>query len=253
MGNSRRVVHRLLLGLCLVCVVAFTSSTAYAQRIERARPDKGARLRERRLKQGVDEVDKALKQAHNWVDKAISQGKLNHFEQAKDSIGEAYTALRKLQTSNATKDDKETIRLGEEFLETHTWIYQEADSFLVEALAEVEPRSEEYQGDDKEELRKLIRKAWQEQWPDDTIVDIRFHEANWDRTTAKKFNDATKEWDYTDKSVLPVSVYVQQTDNVVTRYPAYVNRDHLNDDALNPGVETKWGGYVTHEVLLSKL
>ncbi len=104
-----------------------------------------------------------------------------------------------------------------------------------------------YTGSDKTKLKKMILNAWQEKYPKDTVLGVRFHMDNWKRDANWKANSTSLY--KTDTSVLAVSVVVKDSPSTATIFPAYINKDNLNGD-INTGVDTKKSQYVVKQMLL---
>ena len=119
-------------------------------------------------------------------------------------------------------------------------------------LADAKAPQDVYKGADKAKIKNMISSAWKKAYPEDQILAIRFHNADWKRTKTKKWNDAVKEWQYNDVSSLGVSVIVKADEKVATIYAAFVNKDHISG-TMNTGVATKTSGYVVKEMLIANL
>ena len=115
-------------------------------------------------------------------------------------------------------------------------------------LAKVKKPKEKYQGKDKEKYEKMILEDWKESYPEDKVLDIIFHMKEFRRTKTKKWNSATKDWRYRDTEVLAVTVAVKTSDNIISLYMAYINKDNLSGK-LSTGVKTKGSEYVIKEML----
>lgn len=107
-----------------------------------------------------------------------------------------------------------------------------------------------YNGKDKAEFEAMIRKDWARAWPKDEILEVRFHRANWKRNKKIVWNSAEKAWEAVDKGYLTCLVIVKTSDELVTLFPAYINRDYISG-ATTTGVKTKDGSYVVRKVLMS--
>jgi hypothetical protein len=80
---------------------------------------------------------------------------------------------------------------------------------------------------------------------------LRSPRAAWKRDRELKRN-ATY-WYRTDVSSLVVYVVVKQSATLATVYPAYLNKNHLQGDALTVGADTKGSSHVHEEMLLKNL
>lgn len=109
---------------------------------------------------------------------------------------------------------------------------------------------EKYKGSDREELRGLLLEAWKKKYPQDEVLKIVFHMADFKRSVEANVN-ATSIYK-TDTSVLAVSVAVKLNDTMAKIYPAYVNRDNLSK-SQSIGVDTKGNSFVHKEILLTNL
>jgi hypothetical protein len=107
-----------------------------------------------------------------------------------------------------------------------------------------------YTGDDRDDLEKMVRKAWQKAHPSDKILGIHFPNAKWKTEKKKRWNDASSSWHYTDTSILLAKVVVKTDDTIATIFPAYINKDNL-DDSTNVGVATKTKEYVINQMLIA--
>lgn len=107
-----------------------------------------------------------------------------------------------------------------------------------------------YAGNDKAKLKSMILSDWKSKYPKDKVMGVHFPHAEWKRNQQKTWNKARKSWDYTDKSVLQVSVVVKADSKMATIFPAYINKDNLNGK-LRTGVATKSSQYVIRQMLVS--
>ena len=107
-----------------------------------------------------------------------------------------------------------------------------------------------YNGGDRAGFEKRIRADWAKAWPQDEILEVRFHRANWKRNKKVVWNSGEKAWEAIDKGYLTCLVIVKTSDELVTLFPAFINRDFISD-ATTTGVQTKGGRYVIRKVLMS--
>jgi hypothetical protein len=117
-------------------------------------------------------------------------------------------------------------------------------------LQEVKAPADIYNGADRGRIESAIRSAWKDAWPSDAILAIRLHSASWHREKDRRWKDASKSWQYTDVSALPVTVIVRTDEKIATKYVAYMNGDNESGQ-LTPGVHTKAGGYLVEEMLIA--
>jgi len=115
-------------------------------------------------------------------------------------------------------------------------------------LAKTQKPKEKYHGGDKAKYKKMILADWKKSYPKDKVLDVIFHMKNFRRTKTKKWNSATKDWRYRDTEVLAVTVAVKTSDDIITLYMAYINKDNLSGK-LSTGVQTKGSEYVIREML----
>jgi hypothetical protein len=118
-----------------------------------------------------------------------------------------------------------------------------------EKLNKVKKPQEKYTGEDKEKFRKLILDAWHTAYPDDKVLDIIFHMKDFRHTKNKKWNDATHQWVYRDTEVLAATVAVKTSEQIVTLYYAYFNRDNITGKC-SVGVKSKGPQYVVRKMLM---
>lgn len=109
---------------------------------------------------------------------------------------------------------------------------------------------EKYSGGDKAKLKKMVLDKWKELHPNDKVLGVRFHMAEWQRKKESNFNNGT--WYHYDNSVLAVLVVVKTSNELATVYPAYVNKNNQSG-ALTIGAETKGSGYVQDDMLLKNV
>lgn len=126
-----------------------------------------------------------------------------------------------------------------------------AASFSEAAAAAYRLPPEAYRGADKAKLAAMVRATWKEKYPQDQVLALRFPRAEWKRDRELKRN--ATDWYRTDVSSLVVYVVVKQSATLATVYPAYVNKNHMQGDALTIGADTKGSGYVHEELLLKHL
>jgi len=110
--------------------------------------------------------------------------------------------------------------------------------------------SDVYGGSDKVKLKGMILSDWKTKYPNDRVMGVHFPRAEWKRNKNKTWNKPRSSWDYTDKSVLQVSVVVKTDSKIATIFPAYINKDNMNGK-LRTGVATKSSQYVIRPILVS--
>ena len=106
-----------------------------------------------------------------------------------------------------------------------------------------------YSGRDKSSLKSKIKKAWKDMWKNDNILDVRFPNADWNRTQSRRWSDAENAYYYQDTSILLVSVVVKTDNKVATIFPAYINKNN-DTGKLTMGVATKDSEHVIKQMLI---
>jgi len=115
-------------------------------------------------------------------------------------------------------------------------------------LSKTKKPKDKYVGTNKDKYKKMILSDWKEKYPKDKVLDVIFHMKSFRRTKTKKWNGATKDWRYRDTEVLAVTVAVKTSEDIITLYVAYINKDNLSGK-LSTGVDTKGSEYVIKEML----
>jgi len=149
------------------------------------------------------------------------------------------------------KDNAEVIRLGNKFDAEEKRIEAIADTMASQLLASVKTPKDVYNKSDKSKLKRMVEAEWKKLYPSDKVLSIRFYSDNWNRTIELKWNNSG--WYKVDNSVLPVSVLVKTSDKIVTIYAAFLNKNHLKNNATNVGAHTKKHGYVIRKMLVKNL
>ncbi|NUN48149.1 MAG: hypothetical protein HUU15_04880 [Candidatus Brocadiae bacterium] len=119
-------------------------------------------------------------------------------------------------------------------------------------IAEARPPAEKYKGGDKEDLRAKVVEAWKAKYPNDEILMTRCHMENFDRRQTATWDSGTRSWEFSDRSVLAITVIVKTSDTVATTYPAFVNVDHIANTTTY-GVNTKGNEFVQREMLIANV
>ncbi|MEB3221467.1 MAG: hypothetical protein VKS61_05270 [Candidatus Sericytochromatia bacterium] len=147
--------------------------------------------------------------------------------------------------------DADVVAAKQALADARAKVTRSASSFSEAAAAAYRLPPEAYHGADKAQLAAVVRATWKEKYPQDQILALRFPRAGWKRDRELKQN-ATG-WYRTDVSSLVVYVVVKQSATVATVYPAYLNKNHMQGDALTVGADTKGSGYVHEELLIKHL
>jgi hypothetical protein len=219
-------------------LISILASPVLAQR-----PSKVDRMKARRAAEGSSKVDQGLTESLRLA----KRGNVNSWNTAKKNISTARDALEILEISAATRNNDDTKKYRATLNDRVLEIYMAADGWLPAKLANEKPRSDAYTGSDKERLHEMAEKAWRKKWPNDKIVAIRFGRADWHRTIEEGLTAAGTVGIVKDFQFLELSVYVQESPNIVTGYPAYINRDNLSNSE-DAGVKTKAGTHMSHDV-----
>lgn len=242
MRNSINRKAGKILGLITMLGLAVGSPLHAAQQV-----NKGAmRILDIKEKQ----IGRQMAQAMAAAKQAVSSQDMKKFEQAKNAINSAYKTAEDFQDSGIGKLPEVKDRIEEIMQKVSTAfgeIYQAAEPLLEKQLADKKLESDAYQGGDLEELRKKVADAWKERWPKDEVLAVRFPTNDWKQTKVKRWNDAVKEWQFTDTSALMAQVVVKQTEKIATIFPAFINKRN-DENTMNIGVYTKYGSYVTSEI-----
>ncbi len=126
-------------------------------------------------------------------------------------------------------------------------------AFVISNLKTIDTEArpeDKYTGSDQKTLEKMVRDAWSKKYPDDYIMGIHFYSDEWKTTKNKTWNSAINSWQFTDVSVLPVKVVIKTDPKVATIFPAFINKDNM-DNSINAGVATKSREYVVRQMLVS--
>ena len=99
----------------------------------------------------------------------------------------------------------------------------------------------------------MITAEWKKLYPDDEIIRVVFHVAEWKRNNRYQWNSSARAWFHIDKSVLVALVIVKTEEKIATMYPCYLNKDNLKNGEIRVGAKTKEGRYVVREILISNL
>ena len=156
----------------------------------------------------------------------------------------AYKAIKK-------PGNPDVIRLESKMRETTKALDAAEDSLAAELLAMEKMPVEAYSGADKATLKTLVEAEWKKLYPTDSIIAIVFSQANWNRKTS--WNANAVEWYKIDTSVLVAEVIVKQSDAVAVIYPIYLNKDHLKNDEITVGAQTKGVTFVQRKILMKNV
>lgn len=113
------------------------------------------------------------------------------------------------------------------------------------------PPKDVYGGSDRQALEKQIREAWGQTWPDETILQIRFHNATWETNHKQVWDD--DHWREVHMKYLYAKVIVDAGPELATMYVAVVNRDLTQGGDTSVGVRTRTGHWVVEPVLKENL
>ena len=194
-----------------------------------------------------DEMDKAVDMAN----RAKAEKKPLFFKGGvKQQLDRASDLLVTLEAIKG-KDDPQVQTLIKIWEKKKVDIDAAEESMAAELLAAVQTPPDVYGGSDKKTLHKMIEKEWQQLYPEDQLVAIRFPNDTWSRSTEWKWNNSG--WYKVDTSVMMAKVIVKTSKDIATIYPAYINKDHLKGDKLSVGAHTKTPGYVIEKMLVKNL
>jgi len=150
------------------------------------------------------------------------------------------------------KEDAGAVKSREFYTKTQVELDAMAKTMEEEIIAGTQAPVEVYGGSDKNTLKKMMESKWKAKYPNDEILAIIFSVENWKRDTTWSYNNSN-EWKKYDKSYLPVRVVVKTSDSIASVYVAYINKDHMSNDEIKIGLETKTGGYVVEKMLIKNL
>ena len=167
-------------------------------------------------------------------------------------LQEAKAVLDDLSSEKGAADP-EVVALTEKYEAAHAEVAAICDSFNTAKLQNEKAPADVYKGSDRGTFDKQIRAEWAKKYPEDQILDVRFHMAEWQRNKEHVWQSASQSWRDVDMSVLAVSVIVKTCDEVATTYPAYINKNNLSGGAITIGVDTKGSEYVHKEILVATL
>lgn len=197
-----------------------------------------------------------LQRARQSADRAAAATsehyRINNYNVAQNTLRQASRIVGELEEM-AGPGDPVVAAAKRDYEQTRRYVNTKCAAIRAKLIASVEPPADVYRGRDRKKLEKMIRTAWKETYPGDTILDVRFPSTQWKTTRTKRWNDTMHEWQYNNVSALAAVVIVKNPDGkTATIYRAFINRDNRSGE-LSAGVNTKYGGYVVEEVLLSKL
>ena len=196
-------------------------------------------------------IENTMDEALAMAEKARDNKKPAFFKGGvKQKLDKASDLLSVYEAIKGPKDSG-VLKLAKTFEGKRSSIDTIENSMAAELLASAKAPADIYKASDKGKLHSLVKDKWHKNYPDDEILDIRFHNSNWQRTTNWKWNSGG--WYKVDTSVLAVKVIVKTNDEIATIYPAFINKDHLEGDSLNIGASTKTHGYVINKMLIKNL
>ena len=89
-----------------------------------------------------------------------------------------------------------------------------------------------YAGEDKDMVKQMAREAWEKNFPEEEIVDIRIQMDGWDRYQDKRWSDGDESWYNVDYSEIQALVFVKKDEQLATMYPVNITKDHMNNEKL---------------------
>jgi hypothetical protein len=95
-----------------------------------------------------------------------------------------------------------------------------------------------YNGKDKAELLKIIKKDWKAKYPKDDIIGVRFSDPSWKHRDEKRYHAINKSHYRVNVSSMEVKVIVKKDAKTAYIYPVFLQKDHLNKDQLEVDVDT---------------
>ncbi len=149
--------------------------------------------------------------------------------------------------------DAEVVALQVELDTTQKRVDAMAATLAEKILAEARPPEDAYRGADRPALDAEIRAAWAKAHPQDDVLGVVFHMANWKREQTSTYHASARSWQHTDSSVLCVTFVVRKSATLAVTHPAYLYKDHLSQDARSTGVNTKGNSYVSDTILVQNL
>jgi len=147
-------------------------------------------------------------------------------------------------------DDKLCTRLADAIADARAGVEKLKTEYRRTAAEKYRLPAEKYSGGDKAKLKKMVLDKWKETHPNDKVLGVRFHMADWQRKKESNYNNGT--WYHYDNSVLAVLVAVKTSAELATVYPAYVNKNNQSG-ALTIGADTKGSAYVHNDMLLKNV
>lgn len=158
----------------------------------------------------------------------------------------AYAAIR-------GAEDADVVALQKEVDAVQLRVDAIAATLAEKILAEARPPEDLYRGSDRAALEAQVRAAWAKAYPQDEVLGVRFPMAAWKRAQTSTWYPTSRSWQHTDQSVLRVTFLVRTSPEIATSYPAYLNKDHLSQDSITAGVDTKGSAYVSETMLVKNL
>lgn len=204
------------------------------------------------FKEAQAEVPALLKKAEEMAEKAAAEKKPAFFTGGvKQQLDWAENYLKPCRAL-VPADDERLKAMEDAWAASKKKIDAQGATLKEQIVAETRPPAEKYSGGDKEEIRKKITEEWKAAWPQDQVLMVRMHMANFDRRETATWDQGSKSWSFSDRSVLCVTVIVKTSDKIATSYPAYVNVDNIAK-ATTYGVKTKGGIFVSEEMLVENV
>lgn len=204
------------------------------------------------FKKAEAEVPALLKKAEEMASKAAAEKKPAFFTGGVQQQLDWAENYMKVCRALVAPDDERLKKMETAWADTKKKVDEQAATLKEQIIAEARPPDEKYNGADKEDIRKNVLAEWKKAWPKDEVMMIRMHMANFDRREKATWDEGSKSWEFSDRSVLCVTVIVKTSDRIATSYPAYVNVNHISK-ATTYGVGTKGDVYVTREMLVENV
>ncbi|MEK7468147.1 MAG: hypothetical protein AAB074_12090 [Planctomycetota bacterium] len=204
------------------------------------------------FKKAEAEVPALLKKAEEMAAKAAAEKKPAFFTGGVQQQFDWAENYMKVCRALVPADDERLVKMESAWAASKKKVDEQAGTLKELIVAETRPPDEKYSGADKEEIRAKVMEEWKKAWPKDEVMMIRMHMANFDRREKATWDSGSKSWEFSDRSVLCVTVIVKTSDKIATSYPAYVNVNHISK-ATTYGVGTKGNEYVTREMLVENV
>jgi len=209
----------------------------------------------RRLAMMAKDVDKILDGARKDADQSkavrLERHKVTNCTIAADKLRKATKKIAELEDM-AGPENAIVTGITQKYEASKKYVNEVCAEIRQGLLADTNAPQDLYKGSDKGKFREMIISEWKKAYPNDEILAVRFHKANFERTKTKRWNGAIKQWQYNDVSALAVSVIVKDDERVASIFMAFINKDN-QDGSLNVGVNTKYGEYIVREMLIKNL